>query len=160
MKMAFIGLNDLEGVEADAAFAAEHGFEGLEYNYWGNFAELTADTVKRMREALDRHGAACAALGLWGWNHLSPDPDEQKTSLGHLDRAIDFATTLGADVLITGGGDIPDADPEAKADAFAEVFPPYIDRIQDAGLTLALYPVHGNSFYQGIADYQRVWERG
>jgi len=130
MKMAFIGENRLDGIEADAAFAAEHGFQGLEFDYWANFADLTGDTVARMREILDRHGAVCSALGLWGWNHIAPDPAERETSLAHLDRAIGFAATLGASVLITGGGD------------------------------MAMYPVHGNSFFQGIADYQRVWERG
>ena len=160
MRIAFIADNGLDGIEADAAFAAEHGFQGLEFNYWADFADLSADTVARMREILDRHGVACSALGLWGWNHIAADPAERKTSLAHLDRAIGFAATLGATVLITGGGDIPDADPEAKADEFARVFPPYIDRVREAGMTMAMYPVHGNSFFQGIADYQRVWERG
>jgi hypothetical protein len=44
-KLSFIGNNSLPEVEADARFAAENGFEGLEYNYWGNFADLTADTA-------------------------------------------------------------------------------------------------------------------
>ena len=33
MKLGFIGVNDLAGVEEDAEFAAEHGFEGIEFNY-------------------------------------------------------------------------------------------------------------------------------
>ena len=32
-KLGFIGRNDLAGVEADARFAVEHGFEGLEFNF-------------------------------------------------------------------------------------------------------------------------------
>ncbi|MFQ6132500.1 MAG: hypothetical protein ACE5R4_10725 [Armatimonadota bacterium] len=71
MKFAFIGRNDLEGVRDDAEFAAEHGFEGIEYNYWGGFSELTADTVAKMREILDEHSVRAASLGLWGWNHLA-----------------------------------------------------------------------------------------
>ena len=87
MKWGFIGNNDLPGVEADARFAAENGFVGLEFNYWGNFADLTEDTVKQMRAALDRHGVGTSALGLWGWNHLSPDPAQREQAHEMLDRA-------------------------------------------------------------------------
>ena len=160
MKIGFIGNNSLADVEADARFAAEHGFAGLEYNYWGNFKELTAETVREMRAILDRHGVACSALGLWGWNHISPDPAEREASLAQLSRAIEFATALGASVLITGGGKIPDAAPEANADEFANVFPPYIERVQAAGMQMAMYAVHGNSFFTSVADYERVWDKG
>ena len=95
MKLAFIGLNDLAGVEADAKFAAENGFTGLEFNYWAGFKDLTADTVVQMRQILDRYGVQCSALGIWGWNHIAPDAEERRVSLGHLDRAIQFAETLG-----------------------------------------------------------------
>ncbi len=27
-------------------------------------------------------------------------------------------------------------------------------------MKLAMYPVHGNSFFQGIEDYERVWDLG
>lgn len=63
MKLAFIGMNDLAGLEADARFAAEEGFTGLEFNYWGGFKDLTADTVTAMRTILDRYGVKCSALG-------------------------------------------------------------------------------------------------
>ena len=57
MKLGFIADNGLEAIEADAHFATQYDFDGLEFNYWANFAELTADTVAAMREILDRHGA-------------------------------------------------------------------------------------------------------
>ena len=56
MKFAFIGRNDLPGVEKDAEFAAANGFVGLEYNYWADFKTLTEDTVRQMRVLLDRSG--------------------------------------------------------------------------------------------------------
>ena len=114
MKLGFIGENHLPGVEADAKFAVEHGFEGLEYNYWGDFRDLTLEIVTQMRETLDKHGAKAAALGLWGFNHISPDPAERAEAHEMLDRAISFAERLGAEVLITGGGDIKDAPVEQK----------------------------------------------
>jgi sugar phosphate isomerase/epimerase len=40
-KLAFIGQDSLQGIEEDAAFCVAHGFEGLEFNYWGNFEQLS-----------------------------------------------------------------------------------------------------------------------
>ena len=159
MKLGFIGENHLSGVEADARFAVEHGFEGLEYNYWGEFRDLTLDTVRQMRATLDKHGAKAAALGLWGFNHISPDPAERAEAHEMLDRAIRFAQALGADVLITGGGDIPGAPLERKVAEFARVFPPFLDKMAAAGLKPAMYAVHGNSFFVNAEAYERVWEQ-
>jgi sugar phosphate isomerase/epimerase len=159
MKLSFIGLNDLAGVEADARFAAEHGLSGREFNYWAPFKDLTAEMVADMRKILDRHGVGTAALGLWGWNHISPDAEERKVSLGHLDRAIRFAEQLGASVLITGGGQIPGASLDENVAEFAKVFPAYVAKARDAGLKVAIYAVHGNSFFDSIEAYQRAWEQ-
>jgi sugar phosphate isomerase/epimerase len=158
MKLGFIGVNDLPGIEEDARFASEHGFQGIEFNYWANFEDLTVETVVKMRDILDRHGVRASALGLWGWNHISPDPDERKTSLGHLGRAIEFAQMLDASVLITGGGQIPGASPEDNVAQFAEVFPPLVAQAEEAGLKIALYAMRGNSFLTSIEAYERVWE--
>ena len=97
MKIGFIAVNDLEGIERDARFAVEHGFVGLEFNYWGEFKNLDEETVAKMRQILRKHGAVAASLGLWGWNHISPDKAEREESLKQLDRAIRFAEcfTLG-----------------------------------------------------------------
>jgi sugar phosphate isomerase/epimerase len=159
MKLAFIAANDLAGIEADARFAAEHGFAGLEFNYWKGFADLTTETVKEMRRILDRYGVAAASLGLWGWNHTSPDPEERRISLAHLERAIEFGELLGASILITGGGQIPDGSLDENVKAFVEVFPPYVEKATAAGLKVALYAVHGNSFFDSITAYERVWEQ-
>lgn len=158
MKIGFIGTNSLQGVEEDAKFAVKHGLNGLEYNYWANFKDLTADTVGKMRAILDTHGARASALGLWGWNHISPKPEERKESLKQLDRAIELGHKLGASILITGGGDIPDAPLEKKVEEFVKVFPPYVKRAADAGLKIALYAVHGNSFFVNVEAYRKVWE--
>jgi len=159
MKLGFIARNDLAGVEEDAIFASENGFTGLEFNYWKQFEDLTADTVKKTREILERHGVEASALGLWGWNHISPDAAERRTSLRHLSRAVEFAKTLGASVLITGGGDMPEASLDEKAAEFAEVMRPHVDRAGEAGIKIALYPMHGGSFFTGLEAYEKVWER-
>ncbi|MCB0060878.1 MAG: sugar phosphate isomerase/epimerase [Caldilineaceae bacterium] len=157
MKLAFIAQNDLAGIEADAQFAAEQGFAGLEFNYWAGFADLTVETVAAMRKILDRHGVRAASLGLWGWNHTALDTEERRVSLGHLERAIQFAEMLGAEILITGGGNVSGASHADNAAAFAKVIPPYLAKAQAAGLQMALYAVHGNSFLDSIAAYEALW---
>jgi sugar phosphate isomerase/epimerase len=159
MKLGFIGETDLAGVEADAKFAKEHGFEGLEYNDWGDFRDLTAETVGRMRSILDRHRVGVSMLGLWGWNHLAADPKEQAEAHQMLDRAIGFAQTLGAEVLVTGGGDIPGAPLEEKVAQFARVFPKFLDKLDKLGIRAGFYAVHGNSFFDSIHAYEKVWEQ-
>ena len=158
-KLGFIGDNDLPGVEADAKFATGHGFDGLEYNYWDGFKDLTAETVAQMREILDRHSARCSMLGLWGWNHLASDAAERSEAHEMLGRAIEFATTLGAEVLTTGGGLIDGATLEENVAEFGKVFPPFLERIEAAGMRCAMYAVHGNSFFDSVEAYERVWER-
>ncbi len=159
MKLGFIGRNDLKGIEEDAKFAAEHGFEGLEFNYWADFKELTAETVAQMRALLDRYGVRASALGMWGWNHIDPNPQTREESLAQLGRAIELAQALGAEILITGGGQIPDASLEDNVREFVKVFPPFVERAENAGLKIACYAVHGNSFFTSIEAYERVWEQ-
>jgi sugar phosphate isomerase/epimerase len=158
MILGFIGRNDLAGLEADAQFAASHGFVGLEFNWWGDFAELTVETVGQMRAILDKHGINASALGLWGWNHIAPDAAERERAHEQLGRGIEFAQVLGAEVLITGGGEIPDAGIAENAAEFVKVFPPFLERLQQAGIKPAMYAVHGASFFTTIAAYEAVWE--
>jgi len=158
MKLAFIGDNDLPGVENDSRFAMEHGFEGLEYNYWGGFKDLTSDTIAQMAEIHKKHGVRASMLGIWGWNHLSPDAKVRKEAHEMLDRAIGFAKKLRADVLVTGAGDMPGEPLGRKVAEFVKVFPPYLKKIAKAGLQPAFYAVHGASFLDSLQAYERVWE--
>ena len=158
MRMGFIGDNDLTGVEADAKFAREHGFAGLEYNYWGPFRELKEDTVKRMREILDAHGVACSMLGLWGWNHLSVNAAERQEAHTMLNRAIDFAQLLRAELMVTGAGQIEGAPLAEKVKAFNGMFRPFLEKIEAAGMKCAIYAIHGASFLDRLEAYEAIWE--
>jgi sugar phosphate isomerase/epimerase len=158
MKLGFIGNNALGDVEADAKFSAENGFAALEYNYWGNFKDLEQEIVQKMREILDKHGIGVSSLGLWGWNHLSTDPKEREVAHEMLNRAIDYAEILGAYVFVTGGGDLPGESLEKKVEEFGKVFPPFLEKIEKAGMKVAMYAVHGNSFFDSIEAYERMWE--
>ena len=159
MEMGFIGNNSLADVKSDAEFSEKYGFAALEYNYWANFKDLKQETVKQMREILDAHGIGVSSLGLWGWNHLARDASEREEAHEMLNRAIGFAKILGASILVAGGGDIPDAPLETKVEEFAKVFPPFLDRIEKAGMKAAMYAVHGNSFFDSVEAYERVWEK-
>ena len=159
MKLGFIAQNDLAGIEADCRFAAEHGFSGLEFNYWGGFKDLTAETVAQMRATLDRYGLECSKFGLWGWNHIASDPAERTESHKQLTRAIDFAQTMRAPILITGGGHLDGKSLDDNVTTFAEVMRPFIDRAKDAGLKVALYGFHGGSFLNSIAAFEKLWEQ-
>jgi sugar phosphate isomerase/epimerase len=158
MKLGFIGDNDLPSVEADARFAKEHGFEGLEYNHWGSFKDLTRETVDRMRDILDRQGIRVSMLGLWGWNHLHPDPAQREVAHAMLGRAIEYAHVLKADHLVTGAGDMPNEPVGRKVREFARVFPPFLEQMKSKGVKPLFYAVHGASFLDSIATYERVWE--
>jgi sugar phosphate isomerase/epimerase len=136
----------------------EHGFEGLEYNYWGGFKDLTSDTIAQMAEIHKKHGVRASMLGIWGWNHLSPDAKVRKEAHEMLDRAIGFAKKLRADVLVTGAGDMPGEPLGRKVAEFVKVFPPYLKKIAKAGLQPAFYAVHGASFLDSLQAYERVWE--
>lgn len=160
MKWAFIARNDPEGLEEDVQFAALHGFGGLEFNHWATFPDLTPAHVEAMGGILAAHGIACASFGLWGWNHMAPDAEERATAHGHLVRLIKFGAQLGAEVIVTGGGQIPGASLEAQAKEFAQVFPRFLDQAGEAGLKVAFYPLHGNSFFASIEAYERVWDAG
>lgn len=159
MRLGFIGENSLEGVERDCLFAREHGFEGLEYNYWGEFADLSAATVAEMRALHRKHNVRASMLGIWGWNHLSPDAAERARAHEMLGRAIDFAQMLEVDVITLGAGEMPGEPLERKVEEFVRVFPPFLARIEKAGLTPAFYAVHGASFLDSLHSYELVWER-
>jgi sugar phosphate isomerase/epimerase len=158
MKLGFIADNDLKAVEADSLFAKEHGFDGLEHNYWGDFKDLSPDTVARMRSIHEKHGLRASMLGIWGWNHLSPDKAVRDEAHAMLNRAIDFAKILAADVVVTGAGDIPGEPVGRKVAEFLKVFPPFLDRARHAGLNIAFYAVHGASFLDSLETYERIWE--
>jgi sugar phosphate isomerase/epimerase len=126
-KLSFIGNNSLPEVEEDARFAAENGFEGLEYNYWGNFGDLTADTVHAMHRIHQAYGVKCVMLGFWGWNHLSQDAEERAKAHAMLERGIEFGQILEADVLTTGGG-VYSEDLAENVAEFGKVFPSYLEK--------------------------------
>ncbi len=158
MKLGFITNNDLAAIEADAQFAVEHGFAGLEINHWKTFADLTAEQVRDIRAVLDKYGVQCSTLGLWGWNHIAADADERAKAHHELGRAIEFADMLGAPVLITGGGLFREGDLAANVAEYAKVMPGFVASAADKGIKVALYGFHGGSFLATIEAYEALWE--
>ncbi|MBT3379412.1 MAG: sugar phosphate isomerase/epimerase [Lentisphaerae bacterium] len=156
-QLSFIGNNGLDAVRADAQFCVEHGFEGLEFNYWANFEQLERSTVEATKAILDEYAVTCVMFGIWGWNHLAPDAEERAKSHAMLQKAIEFGEILEADILTTGGGTNGD-DLDANVAEFAAVFPPFLTEIASRGMVPSFYPLHGNSFFTSIEAYEKVWE--
>lgn len=156
MKLGFIASNDLTGIDADCRFAVAHGFDGLEFNYWGGFRDLTEGTVREMRRVLDGYGIECSTFGLWGWNQIAPDAAQREDSHAQLNRALEFAQIMGAPILITGAGQYSENLDENVA-TFAEVMRPFIDRVKAAGMQLSIYGFHGG-FLRSVAAYERLWQ--
>ncbi|NQT18136.1 MAG: sugar phosphate isomerase/epimerase [Planctomycetes bacterium] len=156
-RLAFIGGTSVEAVKADVQFCVEHGFEGLEYNFWGNFEQLDRATVETIREIHTAQGVKCVMLGIWGWNHLSKDAEERAKANAMLKRAIEFGKILEAEVLTTGGGMFSD-DLDENVAEFAKVFPSHLEAIQAAGMAPSFYAIHSNSFFTSVQAYEKVWE--
>lgn len=152
MKLGFIANNDLAGLEADCQFAVANGYAGFEFNYWGEFANLTAEHVAAQKALLDRYGLVCASFGIWGHNHLSGDPAVRAKAHAQIEPAIGFATQLGADVLIMGAGGLDGATNDQQAAEYKAAVGPYVDRAVAAGLRVALYGFHGGSSYLETVD--------
>jgi sugar phosphate isomerase/epimerase len=160
MKMGFIGGKKPDRTEAAAKLAKEHGYEGLEFDYWKDFEDLINDeAVAAMKKALAKHGVRVAAYGLWGYNHISLNAEERAHAHKTLDRAIGYAEKLGAHCLVLGTGDIPNEPLGRKVAIFTEVFPPILKRIESAGMQAAFYALHGNTFLVDLPAYERVWEQ-
>jgi sugar phosphate isomerase/epimerase len=158
MKLSFIGDNHLEGVERDSSFAVEQGFDGIEYNFWGEFRTLTLDTVKQMAAVHKKHGTKASMLGSWGFNHMARNLEERAEAHKLLDRQIEFAQELRADWIVTSCGEIHGEPVGRQAAEFASTFEPFFAKIQKAGLKIAFYAVHGNSFLDSIEAMERAWE--
>lgn len=158
MKLSFIGENDLTGVANDSRLAAENGFAGIEYNFWGDFPKVTIETIGSMAAVHKDHGVKASMLGVWGFNPLSQDAEERERCRKLLDRQIEFAQVLKAEWIVTGCGDISGEPVGVKIARFAEVFAPAFTKIQRAGLKIAFYAVHSNSFLDSLAALERMWE--
>jgi sugar phosphate isomerase/epimerase len=156
IKLGFIAENDISKLAEDCRFAAENGYTGLEFNYWGGAKDLTLDTVKGMKAILDTYGIECSSLGLWGWNHTAADTAEQAAALAQLDKFIEFAKVLDTKLFITGGGTV-EGGYDANVAAWLKVFPERIAALEAAGIPTAMYAVHGNSFLDSMEAFEKLW---
>jgi len=156
IKLGFIAENDISLLPADCRFAADNGYAGLEFNYWGGAKDLSLDTVKGMKAILDIYGLECSSLGLWGWNHTAADPAERAAAQEQLDKFVEFAQVLDAKLFMTGGGQA-DGGLDANIQAFGEVFPSRLAKLESAGIPFACYAVHGASFLNSLEAYEKLW---
>jgi sugar phosphate isomerase/epimerase len=157
MRLAFIGDNDLPSIERDATFAEQHGFSGIEFNYWHGL-NLPPDTISRMRQILDNHHVQTSMLGVWGLNPLSSNTEEREKALGYLNQALDAAHQLGATTLVASTGDIPGASVGQKVTEFQKTFSPIFEKSQKIGINICFYALHSGSFLNNLQTCERVWD--
>jgi len=159
MRLGFIGGKMPDRLEAAAKLAKETGYAGLEFDYWKEFETAVNDgVVAKMAKTLKALDVGVSAYGLWGYNYLSLDAGERAHAHKMLDRAIGYGEKLGAYTLVMGAGDLRHEPLGRKVREFLEVFPPILKRIESAGLKPTFYAVHGNSFFDSLEAYERVWE--
>ncbi len=156
-QLAFIAQNDLPGIEDDARFCQEFGFEGLEYNYWADFDARETEYFKKIQAIQHAYGIRCVMLGIWGWNPIAPEPGEREKARAQLERAVEFARILEAQVLTMNAGRFGD-DLERNVAEFAGAFSPILRKLEDSGITPAFYALHGNTFLNDITAYEKLWE--
>jgi len=159
MKIGFIGGKKLAELPDIARFAAEQGLPSLEFDYWGDFAEITDEVIAQMKRILDSHAVGVCAYGLWGYNHMSPDAAERERCRSALERGIGYARRLGAKVFVTGSGVLPGKGLEENVAEFCRVWPALLDKIEDAGMKAAFYAVHGATFFHSLQAFEAVWEK-
>lgn len=86
MRIGFIS----DGSEEQLRFAAENGFASVEFDwYTGWDAQVTSEGRSAQRALLRKYGVDLQAVGLWGRNHLDPDPEARRKNHEDLKRILD-----------------------------------------------------------------------
>lgn len=104
-------------LEQAAAFAQEHGYMGLELRLLDADlipADLPEAGRRRIVEALGRHGLSCVGVG-GSTRFTSPDPAERAAQADELRRNLQLARDIGAPMVRTYGGTIPEGVSEDEA---------------------------------------------
>jgi sugar phosphate isomerase/epimerase len=153
MQLGFVMHNDVQAFEAECRFAARHEFSALDIQVWHTTAQLSVSTVTKMRQLLDAYGLRCAALSLWGVNHLAADSDIRRHAHHERMQITTYAEILGAAVVVMGAGDASKVLDE-NVMTFAHVMRPCIDALAAQQIPLALY-----GFYDGFLDTPMAFER-
>lgn len=135
MRIGFIARNDDEG---DIRFGVENGLYDLEYNYHMEF-DTSFPERERLRGWLERYGARVSAVGCWGQDFISLDVKRREVSAERLRRTIEFAESMGAPVVMTGGGDREGDDLSAKLRDVIEVYKPLKDFAEEHNVRLCFY---------------------
>lgn len=158
MTLGFLGGKDPAHTESTAALARDCGYSQLEFDYWRDFEQLDAAAVKAQKKTLKKHGIGISAYGLWGYNPIAGDEAERKHAHKIIERGTGFAENLGARVMVLSTGDRAGEPLGRRIQLFAEAIAPHLRRIREAGMEAAFYALHGATFLNDLAAYERTWE--
>lgn len=165
--------------EAQCAFAAAVGFDGLElapFTLADDPRTLTAQDARRCRRALEAEGLECCALH-WllrapeGFSITTADDAVRHETTEFMRRLVDFAAEAGAGVLVHGSPPqrvLPEGEPEeAEArERAAECFALAGEAAEAAGVVYCIEPLatsetrYVNTVAEAVAIVEEVGSEG
>ncbi|MQA24242.1 MAG: TIM barrel protein [Micromonosporaceae bacterium] len=157
-----------------AAWAGEHGYQGLEAAAWPRRAEgqyhashldvatLDAAEARRVREVLDEHGLALSAVAYYE-NNLHTSLAERARVNEHLRRCVDAAALLGCGLVGTFVGRDISLSVRDNLRLAEEVFPPLVAYARDRGVRLVVEncPMEGwhpDGYPANLAYSPELWD--
>lgn len=147
MKTSFIVTSNSDFADY-VSFARQERIDGVELMYTAPKADAFSDAAQRKR-ILQDNGVQLSAFAIWQLGLADPPASG---SADILRRGIDMAAELGATCFFTGTGEPQGNDPVG---ALADCYAAWAERVQQAGMSLAVYLGHKGSF---INSEQRLGE--
>lgn len=138
--------------EEDFRFAADTGFEVVEYN--GNVDIEFTEKARELSGYVRQYGVQFNMIGLFGRNYISDDANERAKHLSDAMRAIDFCTEIGAPIFVTGAGDNPGRPIRESAERAIDHLGRLLEYGKSKGVRVALYNCHWTNFAVG----PEAWE--
>lgn len=144
----------LEGTTFEEAvdFAAENGLECLEVACWPaaggakrryagvshiDAENLTSEKAEQILAYCRGKGIEISSLGYYP-NTLDPDLEKRKAYINHIRALIDASALLGANMVTTFLGRVPDKTVEDNLEIVKEVWPPILNYARDKGVRIAI----------------------
>lgn len=151
MRLGFI--SDLE--EQDFAFAQEEGLGVLEHNV--NEPEIDSFLAKRgkIRALMAKYDCELTALGRFGRERISDDPEIRAKELENDQRLIDFCNIMGIPTFVCGAGKGDGLSFQEKCERAIDVFGELADYGERRGVQVAVY----NCSWGNFAHQPPAWEQ-
>lgn len=130
--------------EEDFRFAANAGFECVEYNGSDDigFTEMADELIGFM----GKYGVQFNMIGLFGRDYISDNPEERRRHLADAMVVIDFCERIGCPLFVTGGGDGAGRSIEENSRRAVNHLGQLIEYGKPKGVKIALYNCRWTNF--------------